>query len=150
VSATLRWIGADLRARRGQALTVVAVVSGVVIALLLSAALLQGATNPWQGLFSATKSAQIWLRLTPGSDIRVLRSQVQGVTAVAGPYRAAAATVVQDKAKQPVELRQMGRGLPAIGRPLIESGRWLTPARPGGVVLESSFAQALHATEGSC
>src|ERR1700729_3305969 len=69
VSATLRWIGVDLRARRGQALTVVAVVAGVVIALLLSAALLQGATNPWQGLFSASNGAQIWLRLAPGSDI---------------------------------------------------------------------------------
>jgi putative ABC transport system permease protein len=149
VSATLRWIRADLRARRGQALAVVAVVAGVVIALLLSAALLQGATNPWQGLFSATRGAQIWLRLAPGSDVGGLRSRVQGVTAVAGPYRAAAATVVQDKVKQPVELRGMGQRLPAIGRPLIESGRWLTQAQPGGVVLESSFAQALHATDGS-
>jgi putative ABC transport system permease protein len=149
VSATLRWIRADLRARRGQALAVVAVVAGVVIALLLSAALLQGATNPWQGLFSATRGAQIWLRLAPGSDVGALRSRVQGVTAIAGPYRAAAATVVQDKVKQPVELRGMGQRLPAIGRPLIESGRWLTRAQPGGVVLESSFAQALHATDGS-
>jgi putative ABC transport system permease protein len=149
VQATLRWISSDLRARRGQALAVVLVVTGVVIALLLSAALLEGATNPWRGLFSATNGAQIWLRLAPGSDIDALHSQVQGVTGVAGPYRAAAATVVQDHVKQPVELRAMSQALPAIGRPLIESGRWLSQAQPGGVVLESSFAQALHAADGS-
>ena len=149
MQATLRWISSDLRARRGQALAVVLVVAGVVIALLLSAALLEGATNPWRGLFSATNGAQIWLRLAPGSDIDALHTQVQGVTGVAGPYRAAAATVVQDHVKQPVELRGMSQAQPAIGRPLIESGRWLSQAQPGGVVLESSFAQALHASDGS-
>jgi putative ABC transport system permease protein len=149
VQATLRWIRADLRARPGQALAVGLVVAGVVTALLLSAALLQGATNPWQGLFAATRGAQIWLRLAPGSDVAALRSRVQGVTAVAGPYRAAAATVLQDKVKQPVELRQMTPQRPAIGRPLLEAGHWLTGAQPDGVVLESSFAQALHAADGS-
>jgi putative ABC transport system permease protein len=149
VQATLRWIRADLRARSGQALAVVCVVAGVVLALLLSAALLQGATNPWQGLFTATKGAQIWLHLAPGSNVEVLRSRVPGVTAVAGPYRAAAASVVQDKTRQPAEVRAMGPQPPTIGRPLITSGHWLTQARPGGVVLESSFAQALHVTDGS-
>jgi putative ABC transport system permease protein len=149
VQAIFRWIRADLRASRGQALTVVAVVAGVLLALLLSASLLQGATNPWQGLFSATRGAQIWLRLAPGSDIGALRSRVQGVTAVAGPYRAAAATVVRDKVKQPAELRGMGLRPPAIGRPLMESGHWLSRAQPDGIVLESSFAEALHAAEGS-
>jgi putative ABC transport system permease protein len=149
VQATVRWIRADLRARRGQAIAVVAVVAGVVTALLLSAALLQGATNPWQGLFSATRGAQIWLRLAPGTDTGALGSAVHGVTAVAGPYQAASATVVRDDAKQPAELRAMTPRLPAIGRPLLESGRWLSPDRPGGVVLESSYAQALHAGVGS-
>ena len=149
MQATLRWIRADLRARRGQAIAVVAVVAGVVTALLLSAALLQGATNPWQGLFSATRGAQIWLRLAPGTDTGALRSAVHGVTRLAGPYQAASATVVRDDAKQPAELRAMGPQLPAIGRPLLETGHWLSPDQPGGVVLESSYAQALHARVGS-
>lgn len=126
-----------------------AVVAGVVLALLLSAALLQGATNPWQGLFSATKGAQIWLRLAPGTDVTALRSRVPAITAVAGPYHAAAATVAQDKARQPAELRASGQQPPVIGRPLMEAGHWLTRAQPRGVVLEASFAQALHATDGS-
>jgi putative ABC transport system permease protein len=149
VRSGLKWIRADLRARPGQALTVVVVVAGVVTALLLSAALLQGATNPWQGLFAATRGAQIWLRLAPGSDVGLLKSRVQGVTAEAGPYQAAGATVARGKVQQPAELRAMTPRLPAIGTPLIVNGRWLTEATPGGVVLESSFAQALHAGVGS-
>ena len=147
--ASLRWIRADLRARPGQALAAVAVVSGVVIGLLLSAALLQGATNPWQGLFTASRGAQIWLRLGPGTDVAALRSQVGGISGVAGPYPSVAATVARGRSRQPAELRAMGTRLPAIGRPLITRGRWLSRGRPGGVVLESSFAQALHVAEGS-
>jgi putative ABC transport system permease protein len=144
------WIRADLYSRRGQAITVVLVVAGVVTALLLSAALLQGATNPWRGLFAATRGAQIWLRLAPGSDVRTLGAQVRGITGVAGPYRATAATVVRDKVPQPAELRAMSPQLPAIGQPLIEpGGRWLSAGHPDGVVLESSFAQALQVTVGS-
>lgn len=150
MQATIRWIRADLRSRRGQAITVVLVVAGVVTALLMSAALLQGATNPWQGLFSATRGAQIWLRLAPGSDVGTLGSRVHGITSLAGPYPAAAATVMQDKVPQPVELRAMSPQLPAIGQPLVEAGgRWLSAGHPDGVVLESSFAQALHASVGS-
>ena len=52
--ATLRWVRADLRARRFQAILTVAVVAGVVAALLLAAMLLEGTTNPWQGLFART------------------------------------------------------------------------------------------------
>jgi putative ABC transport system permease protein len=120
-----------------------------VIALLLSAALLQGATNPWQGLFTASRGAQIWLRLGPGTDVAALRSRVGGISGVAGPYPSVAATVARGRSREPAELRAMGTRLPAIGRPLLTRGRWLTRGRPGGVVLESSFAQALHVADGS-
>jgi putative ABC transport system permease protein len=149
VRATLRWIRADLRARPGQALAVALVVAGVVTALLLSAALLQGATNPWQGLFTASRGAQIWLRLAPGSDLAGIRDRVHGISGVAGPYPAVPATVARYRARQPAELRAMGERLPAIGRPLLSRGRWLSRAQPRGVVVESSFAQALGVTDGS-
>src|SRR5580700_10343178 len=140
MQATIRWIRADLYSRRGQAVTVVLVVAGVVTALLLSAALLQGATNPWQGLFTASRGAQIWLRLAPGSDLAGIRDRVHGISGVAGPYPAVPATVARHQARQPAELRAMGERLPAIGRPLLSRGRWLSRAQPRGVVVESSFA----------
>ncbi len=147
--AMARWIRADLRASTGQALAVVAVVSGVVAALLLSAALLEGATNPWQGLFSATRGAQIWLHLTPGTDAAGLRSRVPGIDSVAGPYRATAASLVQPSQRTRVELQAMTASLPAGGyRPLRVSGRWLQTRDVDGVVLESTFAQAVHVSVG--
>jgi putative ABC transport system permease protein len=149
VRATLRWIGADMRARAGQILVSIAVIAGVVTALLLSAALLEGATNPWQGLFTQTRGAQIWLRLTPGTGVRQLAARVDGVTAVAGPYPAAAATLAQGGLRAPVQLRAMGTAMPQIGRMLVRQGGWLSRKAPAGVVLESSLAQAIHASEGS-
>jgi putative ABC transport system permease protein len=146
--AIARWVGADIRASAGQAVAVVVVVAGTVTALLLSAALLQGATNPWQGLFTATKGAQIWLHLAPGTKTARLQS-VPGITAVAGPEQATAATLIQPGQRTRVELRAMSPALPAIGRPVVVSGHWLTTAAPGSVVLESTFAEAVHAPVGA-
>ena len=44
---SLRWTRADLRAHRGQSVLTVAVVAGVVAALVLATMLLEGALNPW-------------------------------------------------------------------------------------------------------
>jgi len=148
VRAMAHWIRADLRASTARACVIIGVTAGVVTALLLSAGLLQGATNPWQGLFTATRGAQIWLHLSPGTDVRDLRSQVSGINAIAGPYEATAASVVQGGQRTRVELRATP-ALPQIGRPLLVTGRWLTSSQLSGVVLEATFAQAIHATVGS-
>ena len=146
--AMARWIRVDLRASPARTLVITGVVAGVVTALLLSAGLLQGATNPWQGLFTATRGAQIWLHLSPGTSVRQLPAQVSGIDAVAGPYPATAASVVQPGQRTRVELRTMTPALPAIGRPLLVSGGWLTARSPRGVVLEATFAQTMHAGDG--
>lgn len=125
-----------------------AVVAGVVAALLLSATLLEGATNPWRALFAQTKGADVWLRLTPGTPTQSLRT-LDGVTGIAGPYQATAATLAHGPVQAPVQLWAMRQVPPAIGRPLLREGRWLTPSKPSGVVLETSFAQALHLAPGA-
>jgi len=147
--AMARWIRADLRASKARAVVIVGVVAGVVLALLLSAGLLQGATNPWQGLFTATRGAQIWLHLSPGTDVSRLRRQLRDIEAVAGPYSSTAASVVQHGQRVRVELRAMTPVPPAVGRPLMTSGGWLTAKSVHGVVLDASFAQAIHAAVGS-
>jgi putative ABC transport system permease protein len=148
VRAAVRWIRADLRARRGQALAMVLVIAGVVAALLLSAALLEGATNPWRALFTQTHGAGVWLRLDSGTDARPVAA-VKGVSGVAGPYRTAAATLARGPLTAPVELRAMAPAMPTIGRPLVRAGHWLTASSPAGVVLEASFAEAVRARVGS-
>jgi putative ABC transport system permease protein len=148
VRAALRWIRSDLRARLGQSLAMAGVVAGVVAALLLSATLFEGAANPWRALFAQTNGADIWLRLQAGTRTAPLAGLV-GVEQLAGPYQATAATIAGGPQTATVQLWAMRPVPPAIGRPLVRQGRWLTATRPRGVVLEASFAQAVHASVGS-
>jgi putative ABC transport system permease protein len=150
VRAALRWILADLRSRPGQAVAMAVVVAGVVSALLLSATLFEGAANPWRALFAQTNGADIWLRLQTGTSTAPLTG-LAGVQRIAGPYQATAATMTVGRGPQtaPVQLWAMQPAPPAIGLPLVRQGRWLTAARPRGIVLEASFAQAIHASIGS-
>ncbi len=60
------------------------------------------------------------------------------------PYQAASATMEQGAVRSPVELRAMTPRLPAMSAPLVVAGTWLRSAEPDGVVLEASFAQAVH------
>ncbi len=67
ILATWKVAQADLRARRGQALTTIAVVAGVVTALFLAIMLLQGAVNPWQQLFARTRGADALIYFQDGN-----------------------------------------------------------------------------------
>src|SRR5690348_8249947 len=140
---TLRWARADLRARRAQALIMVAVVAGVVTALMLATMLLQGAVNPWQQLFSRTYGADALIYFQNGTNTSELR-YVAGIREIGRPYRAASATLEQSAVKSPVELRAMTSTLPAMSAPLLVAGTWLRSAAPDGAVIEASFAQAVH------
>jgi putative ABC transport system permease protein len=140
---TLRWARADLRARRGQALITVAVVAGVVAALFLATMLLQGAVNPWQQLFAQTRGADVVIYFQNGTNTTDLRF-LSGVQAVGQPNQAASATLEQGAVRSPVELRAMTPARPAMSTPLVVAGSWLRSSDQDGVVLEASFAQALH------
>jgi putative ABC transport system permease protein len=140
---TLRWARADLRARRGQALTTIAVVGGVVAALFLAIMLLQGAVNPWQQLFARTRGADVLIYFQDGTNTADLR-QVAGIQEMSHPYQAASATLEQGAVKSPVELRAMTPAPPTMSVPIIVNGSWLRSSAPDGAVLEASFAQAVH------
>lgn len=124
------------------------VVAGVVAVLLLAASLLEGATNPWRALFDQTRGADIWLRLNAGTSVRPLHG-LGGVTGLAGPYHITAATMVRGPVSAPVQVWALRPALPAVGRPLVREGRWLTDASPAGVVLEASFVQSVRVQVGS-
>jgi putative ABC transport system permease protein len=116
--------------------------------LLLAATLLEGATNPWRALFAQSRGADIWLRLNAGTSVRPLRD-LGGVTELAGPYQTTAATMVRGPLSAPVQVWALGQQPPAVGRPLLREGHWLTAAQPSGVVVEASFAQAVRVRVGS-
>ncbi|MGW7609824.1 ABC transporter permease [Streptomyces sp. NPDC054766] len=144
--ATLRWAHADLRTHRGEALFIVLATAGIVASLLLATALFGYATNPWQRVFTQSHGAHVWIHTGPSSDARRL-AEVDGVDSVAGPYPTASTAVESRGTRAVVELRGATE-LPATGRPLLASGRWLDPTEADGVVLDSSLARALWAEPG--
>ncbi|HWG02695.1 MAG TPA: FtsX-like permease family protein [Trebonia sp.] len=145
---TLRWARADLRAHRGQSLVTVAVVGGVVAALVLATMLLQGALNPWQQLFARTNGADTLVYLSAGTPPGRLAT-LPGVRAAAPAYDAAPATLVQGAERSPVEVRGMPFGRPALSAPLLVAGGWLRAGQPDEVVVEASFAAAAGVGVGS-
>ncbi|MGY1582327.1 FtsX-like permease family protein [Streptomyces sp. MN13] len=145
--ATLRWAHSDLRTHRGEALFLVLATAGIVLSLLLAAALFGYATNPWQRVFTQARGAHVWLHTAPTADARDLAG-LDGVESVAGPYPTASTTVVAGGSRASVELRGSSARTPSVGRPLLASGHWLDPATPDGVVLESRLALALLAEPG--
>ena len=124
----------------------------MVAALLLAAMLLEGTTNPWQGLFARTHGADVMIRFGYGTDLAKLDA-LPGVTRVGTPSTIASATLELGATESPVELRAMRPTEPAMSAPLVTEGRWLrasdnpakrNPAGPAGAVLEASFAAAEH------
>ncbi|WP_411573602.1 FtsX-like permease family protein [Streptomyces fradiae] len=145
--AMLRWAHADLRNHRGEALFLVSGTAGIVASLLLAAALFGYATNPWQRIFTQSQGAHVWLHTGRAADPARLVS-LDGVASVAGPYDTVATTAASRGARAAVELRAAPDRPPATARPLLTAGRWLDPAVPDGVVLESGLAAALVAQPG--
>ncbi|MCA2221194.1 ABC transporter permease [Nonomuraea aurantiaca] len=137
-----RWIRADLRARRGQALLTVLAVAGIVAALITAVTLLEDGTNPWRSLFAQTDGAHVWFYTKDSPQVAL--GGIDGVTQTAGPYRSAPVTVVQDGKKEPAALRAMPTTPPRVAHPVVAEGRWLDPAQSDGVVVERSFARALR------
>ncbi|MFC0549919.1 ABC transporter permease [Planotetraspora thailandica] len=146
--AEVRWIRADLRARRGQALLTIVAVAGIVTALITAATLLEDGTNPWRGLFERGRGAHVWIHTKGVPDVAALRG-LGGVTDIAGPYRSAPATLAERGRKVPIALQESTAELPPVARPLLREGRWLDAGNPEGVVVEQSFARALGLRPGS-
>jgi putative ABC transport system permease protein len=140
---TLRWARADLRARRGQALVTIGVVAGVVAALVLATMLLEGAVNPWKGLFARTHGADLLVYLSNGTDTGKL-GHLPDVRAAGTPRQIAPATLEQGPVKSPVQLIAMEPARPTMSAPLLVAGTWLRSSAPDGVVVEASFAAAVH------
>jgi putative ABC transport system permease protein len=145
---TLRWARADLRAHRGQSVLTVAVVAGVVAALVLATMLLAGALNPWQELFSRTNGADMLVYLSEGAPAAKLHG-LPGVQTVAVPYQEAPATLAQGAEKEQAQIDGMPLTPPAMSAPLVVAGTWLRAGSPDGVVVEASFAAAVHVGVGS-
>jgi putative ABC transport system permease protein len=121
----------------------VAVIAGLVAALVLAVMLLEGALSPWQGLFVRTRAADMIVYLADGAQPGKMRG-LSDVKEIAAPYEAASATLAQAAQKSQVQLDGMPPELPAMSAPLVVAGTWLRASQPDDVVVEASFAAAVH------
>jgi putative ABC transport system permease protein len=146
VRATFRWARADLRARRGQALLTIGVVAGVVAALVIATMLLEGAVNPWKGLFARTHGADMMLYLSYDTATLAALPDVRAVDT--HPF--SPATLELRSTEAGIQLTAMPTRLSQIpiSTPLVVAGSWLIPGDQDGVVLEASFAASIGARIG--
>ncbi|HTZ24559.1 MAG TPA: FtsX-like permease family protein [Streptosporangiaceae bacterium] len=154
-SLIARLVGRDLRYRPGPAVLLVLAITAATATLTLGL-VLHGVTNqPYLQTRAATRGPDVVGQLggqgrgasgTPAAIRTRTEAQVRalthapGVAAYSGPYPVASASVRFRGISAPVELEGRSQAPAAVDQPRLTAGRWV---RPGGIVFERTFAEAL-------
>ncbi|MGH3154759.1 MAG: ABC transporter permease, partial [Streptosporangiaceae bacterium] len=147
----------DIRHHFAQAVLVVVAIAAATAVLTLAFALNGVNTNPYQQTMAATKGPDVvaqsadnpYTGVTSPADLTALEAlnHAQGVTAHSGPYPIVGATgpvgPVMRSADLVTTVQVEGRepGAATVDQPEVTDGTWI---RPGGVVVERSFAQTAN------
>ena len=150
-----RLVRRDLRYRPGPAVLLVLAITAATATLTLGL-VLRGVTNqPYLQTRAATRGPDVVAQLggqgrgANGSAAAVkARTEAQvraltharGVTAYSGPYPVASASLRFRGLSAPVEVEGRAQAPAAVDQPRLTAGSWV---RPGGVVFERTFAEAL-------
>jgi putative ABC transport system permease protein len=144
----------DLRHRPVQAVLLLLAITAATATLTLGLALNGVTSNPYQRTKAVTNGPDVTATVFPsGPDSRELvnpaplatLASLPGVTAHSGPYPIAAATLRARGFTVPVQAEGRDETPATVDQPLVTQGTWV---RPGGVVLERTFAQALGVAVG--
>jgi putative ABC transport system permease protein len=154
-----RLVERDLRHRPGPAVLLVLAITAATATLTLGLVLHGVTSQPFQQTKAATKGPDVVAQIggpmlvphgpqqgTPTVSASVVAAQVKrltqapGVTGRSGPYPIASAVLrVRGLAVQ-AEVEGRGEAPASLEQPAVTSGSWV---RPGGIVLERTFADAL-------
>jgi putative ABC transport system permease protein len=134
----------DLRRHKAQAVLLLLAITAATTVLALGLAL-SGVTNqPYQQTRAATKGPDVVAALdTPGQATALIHAS--GVTAASGPYPLAYAVLRVNGRTAGAEAEGRTEAPAAVDQPELTAGSWV---RPGGVVLERTFAEALGVSVG--
>lgn len=143
----------DLRHRPAQAILLLLAITAAAATLALGLALNGVTSSPYLRTKNATNGPDVTAIVfqsgddgsTPADQAALLSlARAPGVAGHSGPFPVASATLRGHGYSIPVQA--VGRDASsAVDRPLVTAGSWV---RPGGVVLERTFAAALGATVG--
>jgi len=150
-----RLVGRDLRGRPGPAVLLVLAITAATATLTLGLVLHDVTNQPYLQTRAATRGPDVVVQLGGlgrgaggPSAVGQARTEAQvtalthapGVTAYSGPYPVASAFVRFRGLAAPVELEGRAQAPATVEQPMLTAGTWV---RPGGVVFERTFAEAL-------
>ena len=134
----------DLRHHAAQAVLLVVAIAAAAATLTMALALNGVTSQPYNATRAATNGPDVVAYLSSTSQAHSLE-HAAGVVSSGGPYPVASATVRFDGRTAGVFAEGRSQTPAAIDRPDVTAGGWV---RPGGVVLERTFAEALGAGVG--
>jgi len=145
----------DIRRHKAQAVLLLLAITAATTTLVLGLALNGVTSHPYQQTRAATNGpdlvAQYGVYLGSSqahgpfntsqvqADTRML-THLRGVTEYSGPYPIASVVLRTRGLTVPVQAEGRGQAPAAVDQPKLTAGSWV---RPGGVVLERTFAEAL-------
>jgi putative ABC transport system permease protein len=141
----LRLAARDVRRHAAQAILLVVAIAAATATLTMGIAL-NGVTSrsPYLTTRAATKGPDVVAYLTSAALASNL-SHASGVANHSGPFPVASATIHFDGRQADVFAEGRSEAPSAVDQPLLTAGRWV---RPGGVVIERTFADALGVSVG--
>jgi hypothetical protein len=139
-----RLVRRDIRRHLAQAVLLIVAIA-VASATLTMALALNGVTShPYAVTRAVTKGPDVVAYATSTSEVESL-AHATGVAASSGPYPVGSATIRSDGRTASVVAEGRPSAPAAIDQPHVTLGNWV---RPGGIVLERTFADALGAAVG--
>jgi putative ABC transport system permease protein len=135
----------DVRHHAAQAILLVVAVAAATATLTMGIAL-SGVTSrsPYLTTRAATKGPDVVAYLASAAQATAL-AHASGVANYSGPFPVAAATIHFDGRQADVFAEGRSQKPAGVDQPLLTSGSWV---RPGGVVIERTFADALGVSVG--
>ena len=142
--------GRDLRHRPAQAALLLLVISAATATLTLGLALHGVTSQPYQRTRAATNGPDVVAYLPvmhrpghgspPPAQAAAALTHAAGVTGHSGPYPLVGAVLRARGAAAPAQAEGRSQAPAPVDQPKLTAGRWV---RPGGVVIERTFADAL-------
>jgi putative ABC transport system permease protein len=134
----------DLRHRRAQAVLLLLAITAAAATLMLGLALNGVTSSPYLRTKAATSGPDITAFVSSAAQAAPLAG-ASGVSAHSGPYPLASAVLRFRGLAVPVQAEGRDEVPAMVDQPDVTAGSWV---RPGSVVLERTFAEALGVTVG--
>lgn len=122
----LRKAVADLRSARLQSILILIIVLAATTTLYLAFTVQRSGNDPWERTFAEANGAHIAFGGAPGVDLTRIAT-IEGVTETSGPFPILwERSIVRGSDRYDVALMGMPVEPPAVARPLVTEGRWLS------------------------